>query len=191
MCTIYRAGPVLARYRGCGVPVIDACFVIDHKRASYRCASRMRIAADGTVVRDWRVHHPRDLGARPRGCAPCSRSRERKVDLRDGFSLNLPAGRLHTRILGSVAEYETEVWRDRREQGRPQRGPAGSAGMAASLGGFFKVTPDQIAAIRKMADEGQKIARVARITGLSRPTAYRVLNHFVSDAEWHKLLWEP
>ncbi len=31
------------------------------------------------------------------------------VSLKDGFSLDSPAGRLHARILASVAEYETEV----------------------------------------------------------------------------------
>jgi DNA invertase Pin-like site-specific DNA recombinase len=44
-------------------------------------------------------------------------------------------------------------------------------------GRFFQVTPDQADAIRRMAVEGQKIARIARITGLSRPTVYRVLGH--------------
>ena len=41
---------------------------------------------------------------------------ERKVDLvslKDGFSLASPAGRLHARILASVAEYETEVRAER------------------------------------------------------------------------------
>jgi len=44
-------------------------------------------------------------------------------------------------------------------------------------GWFFKVTPEQIEAIRKMVNEGQKISRVALITELSRPTVYRVLDH--------------
>ena len=48
---------------------------------------------------------------------------------------------------------------------------------ASKPGRFFKVTPDQIQAIRTMASAGQKIARIARITGLSRPTVYRVLEH--------------
>ena len=31
------------------------------------------------------------------------------VSLKDGFSLASPAGRLHARILASVAEYETDI----------------------------------------------------------------------------------
>jgi len=41
---------------------------------------------------------------------------ERRVDLvniRDEFSLASPAGRLHARILASVAEYETEIRTER------------------------------------------------------------------------------
>ncbi len=70
---------------------------------------------------------------------------ERSVDLvsmKDGFSLASPAGRLHARILASVAEY---------------------------------VTDEQVNAIHDMKAAGKKITEIARITGLSRPTIYRVL----------------
>ena len=35
------------------------------------------------------------------------------ISLKDGFSLESPAGRLHARILASVAEYETEIRAER------------------------------------------------------------------------------
>ena len=93
--------------------------------------------------------------------------RERKVDLvslRDGFSLNSPAGRLHARILASVAEYETEVRAERVRAGQAAARAKGKTWGGSKPGRFFKVTPDQITAIRKMVDEGQNIARIARIT---------------------------
>ena len=58
----------------------------------------------------WRLDR---LGRTTRGlCQLFEELAERKVDLvslKDGFSLASPAGRLHARILASVAEYETEV----------------------------------------------------------------------------------
>lgn len=39
----------------------------------------------------------------------------------------------------------------------------------------WKVTDDQLAAIHEMRAAGKKIAQIARIVGLSRPTIYRVL----------------
>jgi DNA invertase Pin-like site-specific DNA recombinase len=62
----------------------------------------------------WRLDR---LGRTTRGlCQLFDELRERKVDLvslKDGFSLDSPAGRLHARILASVAEYETEIRRER------------------------------------------------------------------------------
>ncbi len=39
----------------------------------------------------------------------------------------------------------------------------------------WKVTDDQLAAIREMRAAVKKIAQIARIVGLSRPTIYRML----------------
>ena len=62
----------------------------------------------------WRLDR---LGRTTRGlCQLFDELTERKVDLvslKDGFSLSSPAGRLHARILASVAEYETEVRAER------------------------------------------------------------------------------
>ena len=42
-------------------------------------------------------------------------------------------------------------------------------------GWHWKVSEDQIAAILEMKSAGKPVAQIARITGLSRPTVYRVL----------------
>ena len=39
----------------------------------------------------------------------------------------------------------------------------------------WKVTEEQITTIQEMKAAGKKIANIARVTGLSRPTIYRVL----------------
>jgi DNA invertase Pin-like site-specific DNA recombinase len=39
----------------------------------------------------------------------------------------------------------------------------------------WKVTDDQVTAIHEMRTAGKKVAHIARVTALSRPTIYRVL----------------
>jgi DNA invertase Pin-like site-specific DNA recombinase len=67
----------------------------------------------------WRLDR---LGRTTQGlCQLFDELTERKVDLvsiKDGFSLASPAGRLHARILASVAEYETEIRAERVASGQ-------------------------------------------------------------------------
>ena len=110
---------------------------------------------------------------------------ERKVDLvslRDGFSLESPAGRLHARILASVAEYETEVRAERVKAGQQAARAKGKRWGGSKPGRHLKVTPEQVDAIIDMNGRGEKVTRIARITGLSRPTVYRVLRGSVTVA---------
>ena len=122
----------------------------------------------------------------PEGCASCLRnSRRSKVDLvslKDGFSLASPAGRLHARILASVAEYETEVGlRGFTPVSRlPEEGKTWGG---REKGWRWRVTDEQVAAIREMKAARTPIAKIARITGLSRPTIYRVLGHLTKVTE--------
>lgn len=102
---------------------------------------------------------------------------ERKVDLvsiKDSFSLASPAGRLHARILASVAEYETEVRAERVAAGQAVARKNGKRWGGSSKGWRWKVTDEQVAAIREMRVAGKPISQIARITGLSRPTVYKV-----------------
>ena len=124
----------------------------------------------------WRLDR---LGRTTRGlCRLFDDLAERSVDLvslRDGFSLASPAGRLHARILASVAEYETEVRAERIAAGQAVARRNGKKWGGSKKGWRWKVTDDQIAAIREMRESGKPIAQIGRVTGLSRPTIYRVL----------------
>jgi DNA invertase Pin-like site-specific DNA recombinase len=103
---------------------------------------------------------------------------ERKVDLvslRDGFSLSSPAGRLHARILASVAEYETEIRSERVAAGQAVARRNGKTWGGSKKGWRWKVTDDQLAAILEMKAARKPVAQISRIVGLSRPTIYRVL----------------
>lgn len=124
----------------------------------------------------WRLDR---LGRTTRGlCQLFDELRERHVDLvslKDGFSLESPAGRLHARILASVAEYETEVRHERVVAGQAVARRKGKKWGGSSKGWRWKVSDDQVAAIHEMRAAKKSIAHIARVTGLSRPTIYRVL----------------
>lgn len=124
----------------------------------------------------WRLDR---LGRTTRGlCQLFDELRERKVDLvslKDGFSLESPAGRLHARILASVAEYETEVRAERVAAGQAVARRKGKKWGGSKKGWRWRVTDEQVNAIHDMRGRGKKIAAIARVTGLSRPTIYRVL----------------
>ncbi|MCA9112341.1 MAG: recombinase family protein [Planctomycetaceae bacterium] len=124
----------------------------------------------------WRLDR---LGRTTRGlCDLFDELRDRNADLvsiKDGFSLDSPAGRLHARILASVAEYENEVRRERILAGQTVARSKGKTWGGSEKGWRWKVTDDQVNAIHEMKAGGRKITEIARITGLSRPTIYRVL----------------
>ena len=124
----------------------------------------------------WRLDR---LGRTTKGlCQLFDELRERGVDLvslKDGFSLESPAGRLHARILASVAEYETEVRAERVLAGQKVAQLNGKKWGGSQKGWHWKVSEDQITAILEMKSAGKPVAQIARITGLSRPTVYRVL----------------
>lgn len=126
----------------------------------------------------WRLDR---LGRTAKGlCELFDDLRARQVDLvslRDGFSLASPAGRLHARILASVAEYETEVRAERVRAGQTAAKARGKRWGGSEKGRLLKVTPEQVEAISTMVAQGHEITRIARITGLSRPTVYRVLEN--------------
>ncbi len=128
----------------------------------------------------WRLDR---LGRTTKGlCQLFDELGERKVDLvsiRDGFSLQSPAGRLHARILASVAEYETEVRAERVAAGQAVARRRGKRWGGSKPGWRWKVTDEQIVAINEMKAMGKPVAHIARITTLSRPTVYRILDNAV------------
>lgn len=104
------------------------------------------------------------------------RRRVNLVSIRDGLDLSTAAGRLMANVLASVAAYETEVRAERVIAGQAAAKARGVRfGRPEGTGKRIKVTPEQEATIRRLKAEGQKVAAIARATGLSRPTVYSVL----------------
>jgi len=80
-----------------------------------------------------------------------------------------------------VAEYENEVRSERIRAGQAAARAKGVTWGGSTEGRYLKVTREQERHILKLVDKGEKIARVARITGLSSLTIYRVLRNQASN----------
>jgi DNA-binding transcriptional regulator LsrR (DeoR family) len=52
---------------------------------------------------------------------------------------------------------------------------AGKSWGGSAKGRLLSVTAEQVAAVRWLHNEGEKIARIAKAVGLSRPTVNRLL----------------
>jgi DNA invertase Pin-like site-specific DNA recombinase len=98
------------------------------------------------------------------------------VSLKDGLDLATPAGRLMANVLAGVAAYETEVRAERILAGQAAARAAGKTWGGSAKGRRLKVTAEQESAVRRMKKEGTGVSAIARTTGLSRPTVYRVLD---------------
>lgn len=124
----------------------------------------------------WRLDR---LGRTTKGlCQMFDELREWKTDLvslKDGFSLDSPAGRLQARILASVAEFETEIRAERVAAGQAAARLKGKKWGGSRKGRRWRVTKDQFQAIHELRATGKRITQIARVTGLSRPTIYSVL----------------
>ncbi|MFZ5828566.1 MAG: recombinase family protein [Planctomycetota bacterium] len=96
--------------------------------------------------------------------------------LRDKVDLSTAAGRLMANVLASVAAYENEVRSERIRAGQAVARANGKRWGGSEPGRRIKVTPEQTQSICRLKAEGQKVAAIARATGLSRPTVYSVLN---------------
>ncbi|WP_437228387.1 recombinase family protein [Planctomicrobium sp. SH661] len=101
------------------------------------------------------------------------------VSLKDGLDLGTPAGRLMANVLASVAQFETEVRSERIAAGIEKAKADGKTWGGSKKGRLLSVTPEQIQSVRRMAAEGTKKAAIARATGLSRPTVYRLLGNAI------------
>lgn len=97
------------------------------------------------------------------------------VSVRDGIDLSTPAGRLIANVLASVAAYETEVRGERVAAGQAVARAAGKRWGGSMKGRRLKVTNEQVSTIQQMHRSGATKSAMARATGLSRPTVYRLL----------------
>ena len=84
--------------------------------------------------------------------------------------MSTAAGRMLANVSASVAQFEVRA--ERVAAGQAAARARGVTWGGSEKGRMIKVTPEQIAMIKRMKSEGTKIAAIARSTGLSRPTIY-------------------
>jgi DNA invertase Pin-like site-specific DNA recombinase len=97
------------------------------------------------------------------------------VSLKEGLELATPAGRSIANVLASVAAYETEVRAEKIRAGQATARASGKVWGGSPPGRRLKVTAEQESTVHRLKREGQGVTTIARATGLSRPTIYRVL----------------
>jgi DNA invertase Pin-like site-specific DNA recombinase len=97
------------------------------------------------------------------------------VSLREGIDLNTPAGRLMLVVLAGVSQYETEVRKERQLAGIAKAKAEGKRWGGRKPGTRIKLSVEKEALIRQLHAEGQAIAAIARLVGLSRKSVYKAL----------------
>lgn len=91
------------------------------------------------------------------------------VSTSDGIDSSTPAGRMMIGVLGSLAEYERELIKERTALKR-----AASRANGTKFGRPRKVTDnDHIATAKRMRDDGHMAKDIAKYLGISRATLYR------------------
>lgn len=97
------------------------------------------------------------------------------ISLKDYVGLSTASGRRMAGVLGSIALYETEVRAQRILAGQEAARARGLRWGGSEQGRRVKVTPELETTVQRLRAEGRKISHIARETGLSRPTIYKVL----------------
>ena len=93
------------------------------------------------------------------------------VSVTDGIDSSTAAGRMMIGVLGSLAEYERELTKERTALKR-----AASRANGTKFGRPRKVTdPDHLATARRMRANGHAARDIAKFLGVGRATVYRYL----------------
>lgn len=98
------------------------------------------------------------------------------VSMREGFDLRTPTGKLLATVLASVAQFETEVRRERQAAGIAAAKAAGKSWGGRAPGARYKLTDEKIRQVRAMAEQGRPVAEIARVVAVSRQTIYSCLS---------------
>jgi DNA invertase Pin-like site-specific DNA recombinase len=91
--------------------------------------------------------------------------------LREGIDTSNAAGRMVAGVLASLAELELELGKERRTAARAARK---SRGMP--IGRPKVLNADQVALAQRMRASGEPVPTIAKALGVSRATAYRILD---------------
>ncbi|SCX15229.1 recombinase family protein [Mycolicibacterium fluoranthenivorans] len=94
------------------------------------------------------------------------------VSVTDGIDSSTPAGRMMIGVLGSLAEYERELIKERTALKRSSSRASGTTfGRPRKVG-----DPEHIITARRMKTDGHTARDIAKYLGVSRATLYRYLS---------------
>jgi DNA invertase Pin-like site-specific DNA recombinase len=99
------------------------------------------------------------------------------VSLRDSLDLSAPSGRLMFSIIASVAEYETEVRRERQLAGIAVVKSKGTVYRGRAKGQMNAKTRAMVGTVYAMVDAGVSVRAIAKTVKLSRPAIDRMLRN--------------
>lgn len=97
------------------------------------------------------------------------------VSIKDNFDPSTTTGSLMRNILASFSAYETEVRKERQYAGIAAAKAQGRRWGGRAKGTRISLTKEKEQLCKKMKNEGQKVAYIARSLGLSRKTVYVAL----------------
>ena len=97
------------------------------------------------------------------------------LSLRDGFDPSTPSGRLQRNILASVAQFETEVRKERQMAGIAAAKESGKKWGGRKVGTRITLTKEKELLCQKLKSEGETVAAISRNLGVSRKTVYQAL----------------
>jgi len=93
------------------------------------------------------------------------------ISLQEGFDTTTSGGKLVFQIFGALAEFERNLIRERTKAGLAAARARGRLG-----GRKEKLTPDQVATMRRMSESRQHtIVEICKVMGISKPTYYRYM----------------
>jgi DNA invertase Pin-like site-specific DNA recombinase len=97
------------------------------------------------------------------------------LSIRDGFDPSTPSGRLQRNILASVAQFETEVRRERQTAGIAAAKAAGKHWGGRKIGTRITLTVEKEMLAKRLKAEGQTVSSIARNLGIARKTVYQAM----------------
>lgn len=97
------------------------------------------------------------------------------VSLREGIDLSTPAGRMMAGVLASLAQFESELLRERINAGIQAAKASGKRWGGSKPGSPTKLTPAVVRTIKRLKEDGESVSAIARTVQVSRPRVYAAL----------------
>jgi len=100
------------------------------------------------------------------------------VSIMESFDLNTPHGKMIAAILSSISEYSVEIQKEAQHAGieAARQSPEGIT-WGGSKKGRVLIEKSKVKAIRQLHKNGTKIAEIARVLKVSRPTVYKFIDN--------------